>query len=225
MKKIGLLVACETEAIFAYYKDAQKLDAPAGFGLWLCQKPNCELYILHCGMGLVVAAAGTQYLITGCGVSTVVNFGVVGGLTGDMRKHKVVAVEKVIHYRYDATEFLPLALGQVAEHESRDLYCTPDLFAKALTFNSELTPAVCASGDKFVAKESDKLATAETFGATICDMESAGIVLTCEANATPCLLLKAVSDGLADGAKGFWNELLDASLLCLKVADSIIETL
>ena len=56
-------------------------------------------------------------------------------------------------------------------------------------------------------------------------MESAGIVLSCEANGIPCLLLKAVSDGLSDGAEGFYVELKRASLECLINTDKIMERL
>ena len=64
-----------------------------------------------------------------------------------------------------------------------------------------------------------------TFKGDICDMESSGIVLTCEMNNVPCLFLKAVSDGLSDGALGYFAELKEASLKCLTVVSKIIDNI
>ena len=74
----------------------------------------------------------------------------------------------------------------------------------------------------FVGTAEEKSFLHERFAGDVCDMESAGIVLTCELNGVPCLLLKAVSDGLADGADGFYTELQNASLRCLEVADKVM---
>ncbi|MCQ2603668.1 MAG: 5'-methylthioadenosine/S-adenosylhomocysteine nucleosidase [Spirochaetia bacterium] len=223
MKKIGLIVAIETDSIFAHYKNVEKLDSPSGFELYVSHKDNCDLFILHAGMGEVAAAAGTQYLISACHVELVVNFGVVGGLTEDMGKHKIVVVQRVVHYRYDASEFMDVVVGQVPPHS--DLYVYPDrnLMTQALMLNTELMPVTCASGDKFISSADEKKSIHDRFSADICEMEAAGIVLTCEVNDVPCLLLKAVSDGLTGGAGEFYSELQKAALSCLQVTDKIIE--
>ncbi|MBQ0009946.1 MAG: 5'-methylthioadenosine/S-adenosylhomocysteine nucleosidase, partial [Ruminococcus sp.] len=155
----------------------------------------------------------------------IVNFGVVGGLTAEMGKQKVCVIDRVVHYKYDCSEFLPLKIGQVDGHDSVYLPTDPDLSEKALAVRPDLKKATCCSGDKFVATAEEKSQIHLAFDGDVCDMESAGIVLTCEANGIPCLLLKAVSDGLADGAKGFFEELFDASFLCLKTLDEILTRL
>ena len=72
MKRIGLIVAIETDSIFAHYGKLEKLPCPSGFNLYILHKPNCDLYVLHTGVGEVAAAAGTQYLISECKVEMVV---------------------------------------------------------------------------------------------------------------------------------------------------------
>ena len=158
-------------------------------------------------------------------LSMIINFGVVGGLTMDMKQLKVCLVDKVVHYKYDCSEFMDLAVGQVDGHSSIFLPTTAELVKKALAVYPDLKQATCCSGDKFVGTEEEKMRLHIDFCGDVCDMESAGIVLTCEANGLPCLLLKAVSDGLADGAKGFYEELKDAGFKCLTVADKIIDSL
>lgn len=223
--KIGLIVAIETDSIFAYYKDVEALPCPGGFKLYKTEKDNCEIFILRTGMGEIAAASGTQYLITACGAEIIVNFGVVGGLTDKMGVQKVCLIDRVVHYKYDCSEFLDTEIGQVDGHDSIYLPTDPVLVRKALEINGELKTATCCSGDKFVGTALEKTQIHNDFDGDVCDMESAGIVLTCEANSVPCLMFKAVSDGLAGGAKEFFEELFDASLLCLKITDEVISSL
>lgn len=223
--KTGLIVAIEIDAVFTQYPEIKELEAPAGYRLFLVEKDAYEMYILKAGMGEIAAAAGVQYLITRCGVGTVVNFGVVGGLAEGMKKEKICIVDRVVHYQYDCSEFMDLAVGQVAGHDSIFLKPSEDLVKRAASIMDHLPLAICCSGDKFIGTEAEKRYLHDTFQGDICDMESAGIVLTCEANAVPCLLLKCVSDGLADGAEGFYRELQNASLQCLAAADAIMEGL
>ncbi len=223
--KAGLIVAIEIDAIFTHYPNVKELDAPSGYKLFLVEKESYDLYVLQAGMGEIAAAAGTQFLITKCGVSTIVNFGVVGGLTTDMKREKICIVDRVVHYKYDCSEFMDLAVGQVAGHDSIFIKTSEELVKSALSIMDHLPLATCCSGDKFISTEEEKRYLHDTFEGDICDMESAGIVLTCQANDVPCLLLKSVSDGLADGAEGFYNELQSASLKCLLAADTIVEGL
>lgn len=223
--KTGLIVAIETDAIFSYYSNIEKLTCPKGFMLYRVVKEHNEIFILNTGMGEISAAAGVQYLITACGVECIVNFGVVGGLTADMKKQKLCILDRVVHYKYDCSEFMDLEVGQVDGYNSTFLSTDRELLSKALEFCPELSTATCCSGDKFVATEAEKKILHITFEGDVCDMESAGIVLTCDINNVPCVLLKAVSDGLQDGAKGFYDELRDAALKCLEVTDKIIDNL
>jgi len=222
-KKIGLILAIEIGAVFELYPNWKRLPAPAGYKAYLIEKENYTLYVLQAGMGEVAASAGVQYLISKYRVSMILNFGVVGGLTNEMSKQKVCLVDKIVHYKYDCSEFLNLAVGQVDTHDSIYLKPSETLVKNALFVDGSLKTVTCCSGDKFIGTVKEKTYLHETFGGDICDMESAGIVLTCESNRIPCIMFKAISDGLSDGAAGFFAELESASLKCLKTADRIME--
>ena len=56
-------------------------------------------------------------------------------------------------------------------------------------------------------------------------MESAGILLSCRRAEVPCLLIKAVSDGLTEGGEAFYSALEHCADLCLSVTDRIIREL
>lgn len=224
-KRIGMIVAIEMDAIFEHYKTWKELPSPPGFNLYLVERDTYDIYILQAGMGVIAASSGVQYLIAKCNVSYIVNFGVVGGLTADMKTMKVCLVDRVVHYKYDCSEFMDLAIGQVDGHDSIYLPTSESLVKSALSAMEGLSLVTCCSGDKFISTMEEKQYLHDTFGGDICDMESAGIVLTCEANGVRCLLMKAVSDGLADGAEGFYAELKNASLKCLVATDAIMEHL
>ncbi len=224
-KRIGLIVAIEMDAIFEHYKTWKELPSPPGFNLYLVERDTYDIYILRTGMGEIAASCGVQYLIAKWDVSYILNFGVVGGLTTDMKTQKICLVERVVHYKYDCSEFMDLAVGQVDGHDSIYLRTGESLLKSAMAAMEGVSPVTCCSGDKFVSTMEEKQYLHDTFSGDICDMESAGIVLACEANGVECLLMKAVSDGLSDGAEGFYAELKAASLKCLKAMDAVMEHL
>ena len=224
-KKIGLCVAIEIDAIFEMYPDYIELPSPKGFKLYSIKRETYELYVLKTGMGEVAASSGVSYLVAKFGVSLIINFGVVGGLTPEMKKEKICLVNQVVHYKYDCSEFMDLKIGQVDGHDSIYLKTDEKLVDNVLTLMDGIKLVTCCSGDKFVSTAEEKSYLHKKFNGDICDMESSGIVLASEINDVPCLLLKAVSDGLNDGAEGFYAELNKASLKCLKVAEKIIDKL
>ena len=224
MTKIGMIVAVETHAIFEKYKDIETLPAPKGFELFLHKEENFDLYIMHCGMGTINASAGTQHLIDKYNIDVIVDFGVVGGLTENMKVQRIVVIDKIVHYRYDVSEFMDLQIGQIPDHELY-IYTDKTLVEEVIKRDPSIAKATIASGDKFVAKPEDKKYIHETFKADVCDMEAIGIALTCEANNVPCLLIKAVSDSIVGGADEFWKEVDRVSLLCLDITESIINNL
>lgn len=222
-KRVGIVVAIEMNAIFEMYGNCKELESKAGFKLFLVERDNYSIYIAQSGMGECAASAACQFLISKCNVSMIINFGVVGGLTETMKQLKVCLVDKVVHYKYDCSEFLPMVVGQVDGYDTIFIKTNENLVKHALALNNELMLATCCSGDKFIGTAEEKTFLHETFKGDICDMESAGIVLTCDTNKIPCILFKAVSDGLSDGADGFFAELDNASKKCLQIVDQILD--
>ncbi len=105
------------------------------------------------------------------------------------------------------------------------LSTTEILWKEAVLIAPELKPVRCASGDKFIADPEAKKRIAEHFQADICEMEAAGIVLTCDRNGIPCLLIKMVADGITGGAEEYHKEALNSAKKCLEVFERVIENL
>ena len=102
---------------------------------------------------------------------------------------------------------------------------TAALADQAVGIEPRLKKVICASADKFVGSPDRKRELHALYGAEICDMESAAVVLTCNRSGVPCLLIKTVSDGIEGGAEEFKAELQRSAALCLAVADKIIRAL
>ena len=225
MKKIGMLVAVEMGAVLERYGTALKTERRSGFTVYTYDMRSYTLYIIHSGAGEIAAAAAAQLLIDRYEVELLLNFGVVGGLTPEMAQTKTCVVEKVVHYDFDTSAYDGTKPGQYAEYPDEFLPATPELVERAVRIAPELKRVVCASADKFVDATEAKRALHERFGADICEMEAAAVVLCCNRAGVPCLLIKTVSDGLLGGAEEFGEALARTSALCLEVADRIIREL
>lgn len=224
-RHIGLLVAAELESVFSRYGAAEQTERRGGFDVYLYETENAILYVVHSGIGELAAAAATELLIDRYGAEMVVNFGVVGGLTEEMAQTKTCVVTHVVHYDFDLSGIDPVKPAQYPGYEDVTIPADPELIDKALRICPELKPVVCASADKFVGNPDDKVRLHTLYGAEICEMESAAVLLTCRRSEVPCLMIKAVSDGLTEGGEAYYDGLQKCASLCLDVTDQIIREL
>lgn len=222
---VGMIVAVEIAAAESRYgSKLEKLDC-RGFDVRCVHDEKYDLYIVNCGAGEIAAAAATQMLISAFNVDMIMNFGVVGGLTPEMKVAKLCVVEKVVHYDFDTSEFSPFVKAKYEDYSSPYIPTNERLLAAALTAEPELKRVICASGDKFIASADNKRSLHEEYSADICEMEAAGIVLTCNRSGVPCLLIKAVSDAIDGGAEEFSREVDRCALVCLETMDRVVSLL
>lgn len=226
MKRIGMIVAIEIDSVLKRYGRPVSEKEAAGCRIFEYVTERYLLVVAHCGVGEIAAATATQYLITAYGVDLILNFGIVGGLTDDMCRTKACVVEKVVHYDFDTSAIDDGAVpGRYMQYP--DVFIPMDLriFEKALGAYPALKPVVCASGDKFLADPDVKAALHDRYGADICEMEAAGIAMTCDRNGIPCLLVKIVSDGITGGAEEYLAAKNETADICFGIVDRIIDSL
>jgi adenosylhomocysteine nucleosidase len=60
---------------------------------------------------------------------------------------------------------------------------------------------IIASGDRFIAQDSEKSFIRDTFSAIACEMEGAAVGQVCYVNHVPCCVMRAISDGGDEDAK------------------------
>lgn len=226
MKKIGMIVAVEIQSVLD--KFGAKLTEQknkAGYLVLEYSTEQYQLVIVSCGAGEIAAASGTQFLISEYHVDMIINFGIVGGLTEEMSKTKVCIVEKVVHYDFDTSTVDNVEVGRYLDYPDIYIPTSSQLLQKAIELNPKLLPVICASGDKFIADPEQKAELHRKFGAQICEMEAAGIVLTCNRNEVPCMMIKIVSDGITGGVEEFLETKDEAAMICLEIANQIVNEL
>lgn len=210
MKKIGMIVAMERELIPLLEKLNVKVteEKRGAFRTFIFKIGKNEVVLVNGGVGEISAAAATQYLITAYNPDFIINFGVCGSLKKDLGLKTVVFVKGVVHYDFDTSAIDDCEVGKYENYDSPIIPVNEVLLKSALSVEEGVQTVICASGDKFVADESVKNKLAETYGASVCEMESAGVILTADKNGVPCLIVKAVSDaeGGASDYKTFMRE-------------------
>lgn len=226
MKKAGLVVAIEMGALKRKFGEPLETIKYRNETIYKYRTGDFELYTIRSGVGEIAASASAELLITKFDVEYLFNFGVVGGLTEEISKHRICVVDKVVHYDFDTSKIDHCEPGRYI-----DLYPTvyiptnehlKDLAIKEVP---DLKPVICASGDKFVDEAEARIAINKQFNADICEMEAAGITLTANRNDIPCLLIKMVSDGIDGGASEFVKELEHASDVAMDALAKIMEKL
>jgi len=222
VKNIGMIVAVEIEAVLNKYGIPIKRLEFTGYSVYQYKIGENNLFVIHSGAGQIAAAMSTQFLISQFKVNFIVNFGVVGGLTHEMALARTCIVESVVHYDFDTSEADGCSVGRHLEYPSVYISTTKEVVDKALEIEPLLTKVICASGNKFVAAQGEKEELHNSFNADICEMEAAGIVLTCNKNKIPCLLIKTVSDSITGGANEFKNSINKSARICMEITNKIL---
>lgn len=175
-------------------------------------------------VGEIAAAAACQLLISRFGAQVMLNFGVVGGLTEEMCKQKAVYVGSVCHYDMDTSQVDNCPVGYYGCFGSIAVQCDDKMLQRASSI-LPLPIVRCASADKFIAEPEQKMQLHNSFGADICDMESAAFVFTCKLNGVPCLSVKCIADTLFGGAEEYEANSASASQMFRMLAERICEPL
>ena len=222
---IGMIVAMPEELAGFLSKCGTPLgtNKVPGYEIMEWKIGDNSIYVAGSGAGEIAAASTTQMLISLYNVDMIINFGVVGGLTPDMSLCSAVVIEKLVHYDYDASPFYrELVPAQYPGEDEIYIYPDKELLEKAIKSAPELRPVTCASADKFVEGSMAKSMLHEKYGADICEMEAAGILLTCKRCKVPALFIKAVSDGVTGGAEEFDKMIKEASEVCVRALMSFL---
>ena len=230
-KRIGIIVATEPERmsfieVFGKptYVDSGHNDAVL---IWM-KKDGHTIYLIRSGYGEIAAAAATQYLIDNYYVDGIINYGAVGGLHEEMFVKKVGIARKIVHYGFDLSGGGKYPVGMYPNQN--DVFIRPrnimlPLWVMKKALGEVLPEFICASADKFVMGGTPKRKLRETFSADICDMEAAGIIITCNKNDIPCDFIKVVSDGVDEDEEAFDRNVHDGAKTCAEIIYRIIQVL
>lgn len=180
------------------------------------------IYLILCGVGEIASASSTQYLIDHFSVDGIINYGVVGGLTAFHDAGKIGIVERVVHTDFDISLSGKHVVGEYLNSKTGPyIYPAKSFIPESLT--EGIMKLTCASADKFVGAGEPKERLKREFGADICEMEAAGIIITCNRNNIPVTFIKAVSDGVDEDSEAFDNNVYRAAKSCVYLVASFIQ--
>lgn len=210
--KIGLVIATidEFKTLFDNLEYKYEFIDNGNFKVYKYKINNHDVYVMNSGIGEISAAISTQFLIDNFEIEFVINYGVVGGLNNNLELRKCVIVKDVIHYDFDVSKIDKVPVGYYESFKTQYLNLNYDLL-KSYSLGINLPLVRCASGDKFIINSKIKEELFKKYNADICDMELAGICLTCLLNNVKIISIKAISDTIYGGAEDYLKFAKEAS--------------
>ena len=224
--KIGFVVAMSKEMqVFLRALDGEpSLDKVGGFSVYSYKAGDNTLYMVDSGVGEISSSNATFMLYQVYGVDIVINFGVCGSLNSKLNIADIVYGGSVYHFDRDTSSLDGVEIGYYTEFGERFLSVDGALLDKALSIYKAPVVRV-ASSEKFVADSALK-ARLVGVGADVCEMESAGVLVTAKRLNIPCLIIKAISDNADEEAPMSFNDMLNISMAkCSEVVINLIKSL
>lgn len=195
---IGIIGAMEIEvADLRKLLDNPEVKTVSGIDFYsgrLCDK---DVVVARSGVGKVFAAVCAQTMIREFGVTAIINSGIAGTLTDELRIGDVAISTGFVQHDMD-TSAVGDPIGMISGINMIDLPADADM--------AEALKSVCAkmemncrsgkitSGDQFVASRDRRVWISETFGGIACEMEAASIAQVCYINKIPCVAIRVISD-------------------------------
>lgn len=207
--KIGIVTAMYEETKPLYQKlsttENVKTEIIAGMNIFITEYRKHSIYLINSGIGEIRATIATQILIGHYKVERILNFGFVGALSDKFKINDLAIVDKVVHYHFDLEKINGTPKGQYNNRQGIFFDADKDI-VKRIQKHTNLNTVILASGDEFIAESEKKKGLVKRYKADICDMEMAGIALTCEQNNIPYASIKVVSDNANEEADQSFEE-------------------
>lgn len=217
MEKVGIVLAMkeELESLRKYLKNEEKMNIfNLEFYSGMIGNTNCVL--VECGVGKVNAARTTQVLIDNLKVDTIINIGVAGGISDDLKIGDIVIGEKLVQHDFDITSFghekgYISGVGKYLNSDEK-LINRVEKVAKDNNFQKfNILKGVIASGDIFCTDKKMTEKIHQKFNALCVEMEGASIAQVCFLCKIPFIVLRSISDTPNGNNTIDFNEFLNQS--------------
>ena len=195
---VGIIAAMDLELELIKNKLSDiETEKAGGITFYKGRYKNNDVVCAVCGMGKVFAAMCTEAMIIRYSPKLIINTGVAGSLCGELKQLDSAVSDRCVQHDMD-TSPLGDPVGMVSGINK--IYFDADKkAAKQLIacYKKNGKPKLCtiATGDVFVSDPEKKKYIVDTFGASVCDMESGSIAHVCFVNNTPFVISRVMSDG------------------------------
>lgn len=201
MKTIGIIGAMDAEINILKSKMnivATKNNAGIDYHVGSFQGSN--ITIAKCGIGKVNAAICTQVMIDMYAVDYVINIGVAGAVSKDLKIGDVVISSDLLQHDYDSTD-VGDKLGVIPNMGTETFMADEELIRLAKEAGNEVLSnehnifvGRIATGDQFISSKEAKERIWTNFKALCAEMEGGAIAHTCYLNNLPFVVVRAISD-------------------------------
>ena len=177
-----------------------------------CELNNKKCFLIESGIGKVNAARATQVIIDKMEIDYIINVGVAGSVSKDVKKCDIVIAKDLVQHDYDLTSFN--REKGVIPNVGKYIKCDEKLLhiAQSVNINNRKVVGTIASGDIFVSEESMGKKINSKFNALCVEMEGAAIAQVCYLCNKPFIVIRSISDSPYDDNNNItFDEFLDIS--------------
>lgn len=202
---VGIIAAMKIEAdLLASKMKDKKNENISGIDFVSGKLGKENVVLAICGIGKVFAAICTQTMILCYHPDLIINTGVAGSLSLDLTVYNIAIAEAVVQHDMDTTPIgdpKGLISGINLVRIPSDQSISEHLLRISEENGIKCKKGIIATGDVFVATQSQKDAIVKEFGAIACEMEGGSVGHVCYVNHVPFAVIRAISDS-ADGDSG-----------------------
>ncbi len=206
MIKLGIIGAMEleVETLVGALEEGRR-ETRAGSVFYQGILEGLPVVIVRCGVGKVNAALCAQILCSCYQVTHLVNTGIAGALSPELRIGDLVVSRDAMYHDFDCRKF-GYPFGMVPGLDVTAFPGAEDLIRAAYAAGEQVNPGHTfvgrvASGDQFIARQELKDQIIANTQAMCTEMEGAAIAQTAYRNGLPFVILRAISDQANDDAE------------------------
>ncbi|MBE6824533.1 MAG: 5'-methylthioadenosine/adenosylhomocysteine nucleosidase [Ruminococcaceae bacterium] len=159
-----------------------------------------EVVMTECGIGKVNAAMSTQIMIDKYNVDVIINSGIAGSVSQELKIGDIVISKDCVQHDFDGTQMGdPKGLIQYNDETRIDIPVSEEIAKKLFDACKDIKDTNVllgriATGDIFVAQREMRQSVADEFSALACEMEGGAVAQVCYRNDIPCAVLRCISD-------------------------------
>lgn len=202
---IGIIGALELEIeALKELMDGARVETVSSVDFYRGSINGREVVVAAAGVGKVNAAVCAQTMILKYSPDLVINIGVAGGLSPELKIGDIAIADAVVEHDMDTTA-TGEPLGYIYGIEAVEMPCdkkTADMLESAVSSVGDIyvQRGIIASGDQFISTQEQRNKIIYNFGAIAAEMEGASIGHVCTMNKVPFAVLRAISDGANDSS-------------------------
>lgn len=203
--RVGIIGALELEVEgLKSLMDECKINTISGVDFYSGKINGTDTVVAAAGIGKVNAAVCAQTMILTYSPDAVINIGVAGGLSKELKIGDIAIADAVAEHDMDTT-VCGDPLGFISGINTVMMECdkeTADLLEKAVVTvgGVNVQRGVIVSGDQFISTNEQRIKIIDNFDAIAAEMEGASIGHVCTMNKVPFGVLRAISDGANDSS-------------------------